>query len=54
MVGSFTLLTRWRTASCLLVEVWREHLPSHVTREWSRAIINAGNAKTHRTLVACL
>src|SRR5919201_2232436 len=53
MAESITSLARRPTAS-LLAEASGEHLPSYVTREQARAIINAAATQTHRLLLECL
>src|SRR5919201_5370898 len=53
MAESITSLARRPTAS-LLAEAAGEHLPSYVTREQARAIINAASTQTHRLLLECL
>src|SRR5919202_2942990 len=53
MAESITSLAR-RPATSLLAEAAGEHLPSYVTREQARAIINAATSQTHRLLLECL
>src|SRR5918912_2548012 len=53
MAESITSLARRPTAS-LLAEAAGEHLPSYVTREQARAIINAATTQAHRLLLECL
>src|ERR671936_583383 len=53
MAESVTSLERRPTTS-LLAEAAGEHLPSYVTREQARAIINAAETMTHRLLLECL
>ena len=53
MAESITSLAR-RPAASLLAEAAGEHLPSYVTREQARAIINAATTQTHRLLLECL
>src|SRR5919205_3106728 len=53
MAESITLLAR-RPAASLLAEAAGKHLPSYVTREQARAIINAATTQTHRLLLECL
>ena len=53
MAESITSLAR-RPAASLLAEASGEHLPSYVTREQARAIINAAASQTHRLLLECL
>ncbi len=48
-----TVLVRRPTAS-LVAEASGEHLPSYVTREQARAIINAASSQTYRLLLECL
>ena len=43
-----------RPATSLLAAAAGEHLPSYVTREQARAIINAATTQTHRLLLECL
>src|ERR671934_2138272 len=53
MAESITSLARRPTAS-LLAEAAGEHLPSYVTREQARAIINAAASQIQRLLLECL
>jgi integrase len=53
MAESITSLAR-RPAASLVAEAAGEHLPSYVTREQARAIINAATTQTHRLLLECL
>ena len=53
MAESITSLTR-RPAVSVLAEASGEHLPSYVTREQARAIINTATTQTHRLLLECL
>src|SRR5919202_2588170 len=53
MAESITSLAR-RPAASLLAEAAGEHLPSYVTREQARAIINTATTQTHRLLLECL
>src|ERR671927_554356 len=53
MAESITLLAR-RPAASLLAEAAGKHLPSYVTREQARTIINAATTHTHRLLLECL
>ena len=48
-----TALAR-RPAASLVAEASGEHLPSYVTREQARAIINATSSQSHRLLLECL
>src|ERR687883_1163859 len=53
MAESITSLAR-RPAVSLLAEASGEQLPSYVTREQARAIINATTTQTQRLLLECL
>ena len=53
MAESITSLAR-RPAASLLAEASGERLPSYVTREQARAVINAASTQTHRLLLECL
>jgi integrase len=53
MAESVTSLAR-RPAASLLAEAAGERLPSYVTREQARAIINAATSQAHRLLLECL
>ena len=53
MAESITSLARRPTTS-LLAEASGEHLPSYVTREQARAIINAATTQNQRLLLECL
>ena len=53
MAESITLLAR-RPVASLLAEASGERLPSYVTREQARAIINTATTQTHRLLLECL
>jgi integrase len=53
MAESITSLARCPAAS-LLAAAAGERLPSYVTREQARAIINAAPTQTHRLLLECL
>src|SRR5437899_5053237 len=48
-----TALAR-RPAASLVAEASGEHLPSYVTRDQARAIINAASSHSHRLLLECL
>jgi len=48
-----TALAR-RPAASLVAEASGERLPTYVTREQARAIINAASSQTHRLLLECL
>jgi hypothetical protein len=52
MAESITSLAR-RPAASLVAEAVGEHLPSYVTREQARAIINAATTQT-QLLLECL
>jgi hypothetical protein len=48
-----TALAHRPTAS-LVAEASGEHLPSYVTRDQARAVINAATSQSHRLLLECL